>query len=196
MVLKLKIDVELCTACKLCQQVCIRDNIIVEDHAIELDNNCFECGHCMAICRQNAITLKSFECKEDRIVDYNPRESVLEYDDLLESKVTGSSIPVSMAKSFYDEIYGERKPNNFVQPNSVFKIKVDKVLLNQGKIAMANDFLPTNEVVEEYFSKYNMPKQISDRIPDKDNKDDLKNKSKLNNIFDQLLFDFKRLKIG
>lgn len=84
MEMKLKINEDLCIACKQCQQVCIRDNIIVEDFAIETGSNCFECGHCMAICRQNAITLKSFEHDSDKIVEYNPRESILEYDDLLE----------------------------------------------------------------------------------------------------------------
>lgn len=82
--MKLIIDVGLCTACKQCMQVCIRDNIVVEDFAVETGSNCFECGHCMAICRQNAITLKSYAGHEDRIVDYNPREIPIEYDDLLQ----------------------------------------------------------------------------------------------------------------
>ncbi|MCQ2971252.1 MAG: 4Fe-4S binding protein [archaeon] len=34
--MKLIIDTELCTACKLCSQVCIRDNIYVEDFAVEM----------------------------------------------------------------------------------------------------------------------------------------------------------------
>ena len=119
-----------------------------------------------------------------------------DYNDLLASGINGSTLPVNMAKSYYNKIYANNNPLPFKQPTSVVKIKIDKVLLNQGKIAIANNFLPQNEIAEEYFSIFNMPKQISDRIPDKDNKDDLKNKSKLNNIFDQLLFDFKRLKIG
>lgn len=84
MELKLKIDEELCTACKLCMKVCIRDNIDVEDFAVEVGTNCFECGHCMAVCKVGAITLKNFEGKEERIIDYNPRENILEYDDLFE----------------------------------------------------------------------------------------------------------------
>lgn len=84
MVLKLKIDVELCTACGLCQQVCIRDNIAVDEFAVETENNCFECGHCMAVCKPGAITLKSFEGSEDRIVEYDSRDIPLDYDDLLQ----------------------------------------------------------------------------------------------------------------
>ena len=81
---KLKIDSELCTACGQCVKVCIRDNISVEDFAIETGGNCFECGHCMAVCRVGAISLKSFEGHEDRIVEYDFSENVLDYDVLLE----------------------------------------------------------------------------------------------------------------
>lgn len=81
--MKLEISSEKCTACGLCAQVCIRDNIGVNDIAVEVGDNCFECGHCMAICRQKAINLISFKGKESRINDYNPREIPLNYDDLL-----------------------------------------------------------------------------------------------------------------
>ena len=84
MELKLKIDEELCTACGLCRRVCIRDNITVEEFAVETGSNCFECGHCMAVCKTGAITLKSFEGLEDRIVEYDAREIPVEYDDLLQ----------------------------------------------------------------------------------------------------------------
>lgn len=82
--MKLIIDKDLCTACKQCMQVCIRDNIVVEDFAVETGSNCFECGHCMAVCKQKAINLKSFEGHEDRIIDYNPREIPVGYNDLLQ----------------------------------------------------------------------------------------------------------------
>jgi len=70
-------------------------------------------------------------------------------------------------------------------------MKIDKVLLNQGKIAIANNFLPQNEVFEEYFSIYNMPKQISDRYYQMP-----KNTPQTKNFFDELLLDFKRLQTG
>ncbi len=81
---KLRINPELCTSCKQCMQVCIRDNIIVDDFAVEVGSNCFECGHCMAVCKSNAITLKSFEGHEDRIEEYDFREIPVSYDDLLQ----------------------------------------------------------------------------------------------------------------
>ena len=88
-------------------------------------------------------------------------------------------------------IYANNKPLQFKQPTSVVKMKIDKVLLNQGKIAIANNFLPQNEIAEEYFSVFNMPKQISDRYYPMQ-----KNTPQTRNFFDELLLDFKRLKIG
>ena len=88
-----------------------------------------------------------------------------DYDDLLQSGVMGSSAPVDMAKNYYQMIYKKYKPKNFEQPNSVVKMKIDKVLLQQNKkVAIANNTLPQNEIVEEYFSKFNLPKETSDRI--------------------------------
>ena len=37
--MKLKINTETCTGCKLCETVCIRDNIqIIDKKAVEIDN--------------------------------------------------------------------------------------------------------------------------------------------------------------
>jgi len=114
-----------------------------------------------------------------------------DYHDLLQSGINGSTLPVDMAKNYYNKIYANNKPLPFKQPTSVVKMKIDKVLLNQGKIAIANNFLPQNEVFEEYFSIYNMPKQISDRCY-------LMQKNALQTriFFDELFLDFKRLKTG
>ena len=72
--MKLMIDSEECIACGQCKSVCIRDNIEIDEIAVETGSNCFECGHCMAICPTGAITLKIFKGHEDRIEDYNPKE--------------------------------------------------------------------------------------------------------------------------
>ena len=82
--MKLIIDEDLCNACGQCSKVCIRDNIVVNDFAVETGSNCFECGHCMAVCKVGAITLKAFQGNEDRIVEYNPRKIPVGYDDLLQ----------------------------------------------------------------------------------------------------------------
>ena len=130
MELKLKINSELCTACKQCMQVCIRDNIIVEDFAIEVGGNCFECGHCMAICKAGAITLKSFEGNEDRIVDYNSHETVLEYEDLLEFLKRRRSIRFFKNKKVDRETFSKLFEGAYYSPSAQNQQDVEFVVLD------------------------------------------------------------------
>lgn len=131
MELKLKIDEELCTACGLCRQVCIRDNIVVEDFAIETGNNCFECGHCMAICKVGAITLKSFEGHEDRIQEYNPRESILNYDDLLEFLKRRRSIRWFRNKKIDEDTFEKLFEGAYYSPSAQNEQDVEFVVLDE-----------------------------------------------------------------
>lgn len=131
MELKLKIDEELCTACKLCMKVCIRDNIVVEDFAVEVGSNCFECGHCMAVCKVGAITLKSFEGKEDRIIDYDPRENILEYDDLFEFLKRRRSIRWFTKKKIDKETFDKLFEGAYYSPSAQNAQDVEFVVLDQ-----------------------------------------------------------------
>ncbi len=66
---ELKIDLEKCTGCKLCEQACPADSIIVIEKKAKMRpthgypgtdtsiNQCIFCGDCMAICPANAIEL-------------------------------------------------------------------------------------------------------------------------------------------
>ena len=129
--MKLIIDEELCTACKQCMQVCIRDNIVVEDFAIETGSNCFECGHCMAICKSGAITLKSYEGKEDRIVDYNPRELPLEYDDLLQFLKQRRSMRWFKNKKIDKETFEKLFEGAYYSPSAQNEQDVEFVVLDE-----------------------------------------------------------------
>ena len=84
--MKLEINAETCTGCKLCETVCIRDNIqIIDKKAVEVDNgDCFDCGHCLAICPSNSISLKSFKDQPNRVEGYDPKDIPVSSDDYLQ----------------------------------------------------------------------------------------------------------------
>ena len=128
--MKVIIDEESCTACKQCMQVCIRDNIVVDDFAVETGSNCFECGHCMAICKQKAITLKSYEGKEDRIQDYNPRELPVEYDDLLQFLKQRRSIRWFKNKKIDKETFDKLFEGAYYSPSAQNEQDVEFVVLD------------------------------------------------------------------
>jgi ferredoxin len=131
MVLKLKIDEELCNACGLCQQVCIRDNIVVDEFAVETENNCFECGHCMAVCRAGAITLKSFEGREERIVEYDSRDIPLDYDDLLQFLKQRRSIRWFKKKKVDNKTFDKLFEGAYYSPSAQNAQDVEFVVLDE-----------------------------------------------------------------
>ncbi len=129
--MKLIINEEFCTACKQCASVCIRDNIAVEDIAHEVGSNCFECGHCMAICKQKAITLKSFEGKEDRIIDYNPSEIPIDYEDLLQFLKQRRSIRWFKKKKIDRKTFDKLFEGAYYSPSAQNKQDVEFVVLDE-----------------------------------------------------------------
>lgn len=59
------IDQEKCVACGLCVQDCVGEHLILTDDAIVVKpGSCPECGHCFAICPQNAISLRGYDLSE------------------------------------------------------------------------------------------------------------------------------------
>ena len=84
--MKLDINIETCTGCKLCETVCIRDNIrIIDKKAVEVDNgDCFDCGHCLAICPTESISLKAFKDQPNRVEDYDYKNVPVSSDDYLQ----------------------------------------------------------------------------------------------------------------
>ena len=59
--MKLIIDTDLCTACKLCSQVCIRDNIAVDDFAVEIGDNCLNVDTVWQYVRSVQLLLKALK---------------------------------------------------------------------------------------------------------------------------------------
>ena len=131
MVKKLKIDVELCSGCKLCKSVCIRDNIEIDETAYELESNCFDCGHCMAVCPEGAITLVKYENQMDMVEEYNARQIPVDYDDLLQFLKQRRSIRwfknKKVDKDTFDKLFKEFMNLVYdiikVQENEFFRIK-------------------------------------------------------------------------
>ena len=129
--MKLIIDTDLCTACKLCSQVCIRDNIAVDDFAVEIGDNCFECGHCMAVCKVSAITLKSFEDHKDKIQDYDSKNIPVEYDDLLQLLKQRRSIRWFKNKKIDNETFDKLFEGAYYSPSAQNEQDVEFVVVDE-----------------------------------------------------------------
>ncbi len=90
------INKEICTGCGLCVDDCFTSDIELSDGTAQSKGKfCIECGHCFAICPENAITLEGFPTLDIVEVDDNNRGNP---DVLLHRMKTRRSI-----RSFTDE---------------------------------------------------------------------------------------------
>lgn len=75
------INKENCNGCGLCTKDCFTKLIEVKDKkAVTVHNNCLSCGHCSAVCPQNAITVNRYEMSE--ALAYNPQTMQMDADQL------------------------------------------------------------------------------------------------------------------
>ena len=77
------VDKEKCIGCKLCINECVvRGDIdFVEGKANIKNVTCFKCGHCIAVCPENAIYTDEYNM--DEVKDYNKEEFSIDEDNLL-----------------------------------------------------------------------------------------------------------------
>ena len=75
------IDREKCVGCGLCAADCIGFNIKLEDKKAKIKKECFQCGHCVAICPVGAASIPEYEMSD--VEDYNADDFCLDPEKVL-----------------------------------------------------------------------------------------------------------------
>lgn len=72
----ISIDENNCITCLKCINDCPNAYLYFDDEKIQTnDKGCMECGHCYAICPQNAITMQNYECIDEKVVSMTQIDS-------------------------------------------------------------------------------------------------------------------------
>lgn len=78
----INIDLERCIGCGLCVRDCFRKVIGISDQkAFIKDNYCMKCGHCIAVCPNNAISMDDYDMSE--VLQYEEGNFAIDSDKLL-----------------------------------------------------------------------------------------------------------------
>lgn len=166
--MKLMIDVEECIGCGQCKSVCIRDNIEIDEVAYETGSNCFECGHCMAICPTKAVTLKIFKGRENRILEYNPNEIPLDYDDLLNFLKQRRSMRWFKKKKIDKDTFNKLIEGAYYSPSAQNQQDVEFVVLDKK----LNDFMKhVYDIIKVEEDQFFRIKEFGDYLRDNSTKE-------------------------
>lgn len=79
--------------------------------------------------------------------------------------ITGGILPTYVVKDYFKEIYKNHSPDDFEIPSSISEVEIDSLELENNHILVkANDFMPERYKQKEYFSKFNLPKEMSNNF--------------------------------
>ena len=79
--IKFSINNEKCTGCGLCVNDCQRQVLEIQNNkAVTVNTNCFKCGHCLAICPENAVKMSGCD---DEIWEIKGKKFFLDEKSLL-----------------------------------------------------------------------------------------------------------------
>lgn len=76
------IDEKKCIGCGLCAADCIAQNIVIEEKA-HVKQDCFQCGHCVAVCPKGAVSIPEYDMAD--MEEYDADSFTLQPEAVLHS---------------------------------------------------------------------------------------------------------------
>lgn len=76
-----RVDQMKCIGCGLCEADCLAFNIRVQEGKAEVKGECLECGHCVAVCPANAVSIDGYDM--DDIEEYEEEAFTVDPEKLL-----------------------------------------------------------------------------------------------------------------
>ena len=71
----IEIDSTLCIGCGVCVSDCVGTNLVVEEGVAQVQGRCIMCGHCVAVCPTNAVSIPSYDMDGVEVCAQAPLDS-------------------------------------------------------------------------------------------------------------------------
>ena len=75
------ISEEKCINCGMCVTDCFFQNLIMKENKAHVRGECMRCGHCIAVCPTNAVSMNDYPM--DEILEYSKEDFTISSDNLL-----------------------------------------------------------------------------------------------------------------
>ena len=126
----IKVNKDLCIGCELCKNDCPVNNIIIENKKSVIKNqDCVMCGHCVAICPKEAITMTGF----DELPIELTNKPILDSDELLMAIKSRRSIRKFKDKEVSSEIVKQIIEAGRYTPSAKNSQDVSYIILDNKK---------------------------------------------------------------
>ena len=126
----IKVNKDLCIGCELCKNDCPVNNIIIENKKSVIKNqDCLMCGHCVAICPKEAITMMGFDEPPMELTN----KPILDPDELLMAIKSRRSIRKFKDKEVSSEIVKQIIEAGRYTPSAKNSQDVSYIILDNKK---------------------------------------------------------------
>ena len=127
---KIEVNKDLCIGCELCKNDCPVNNIIIENKKSVIKNqDCLMCGHCVAICPKEAITLTGFDEPPIELTN----KPILDQDELLMAIKSRRTIRKFKNKEVPSEIIQQIIEAGRFTPSAKNSQDVSYIVLDENK---------------------------------------------------------------
>lgn len=130
-ILNSRIDLQICSSCRLCMEVCPCKVIGINKNnqlsfIPDRESICIQCGHCMAVCKSGACQVKGLSHQNF----HEPRGNNIVYEDYLEIISTRRSVRNFLDKPVPEEIVNQMLESVCYAPNGAAADKMHITIIN------------------------------------------------------------------
>ncbi len=152
------IDPNKCIRCGLCTKDCTNFVLaIAGDKVCQINDNCIMCGHCQAICPQNAITLvpPNSDYITNDIETYDPETFKIDADHFLKALKFRRSIRHFLPKQVEPELVRQLIEAGRFTPTGANRQTTSYIVLEHDKDKFQHDIMNTFRRIARFMSSLN-----------------------------------------